>query len=267
MVDQRLDIALVQRGLAESRSQAQKFIKNGYVRLRQSRSVDSETEYLGRDTDNGSVLSKASMKVADDVELDVLMPEQPRFVSRAGDKLEAALSHLELTLKGQSVLDVGQSTGGFSDCVLQRGCKRLVGLDVGRDQLHSRIKNDPRVSDYEGVNARHILPEDLASHDRGPFDLVVMDVSFISQTLILPQLPAFMAPGAQLLSLVKPQFEVGKTGIGKNGIVKDASLYLAVEEKITDTLKWLGLERKAYFESAITGGDGNREFFLFASFG
>ena len=250
-MQKRLDVALVERGLAESRTQAQKMIHDGRVRWYQGQQV--------------SIPTKASIKVLSEDKIVVDTDVTQDFVSRAGLKLNGALDELRLELEDKIVLDVGQSTGGFSDCVLRRGCRRVVGVDVGRDQLHTSIKSDSRVRFYEGLNARYLEPEQLDPVDRGPFDLVVMDVSFISQTLILPQLFPFLAEGGQVLSLVKPQFEVGKDGIAKGGLVKDSSLYVGVQEKILECLVANGLKASSYFESCIAGGDGNREFFVLAS--
>ena len=209
-------------------------------------------------------LTKPSSKVDGDALLRVLMDDEDRYVSRGGLKLAGALARTGVDPDGKIALDVGQSTGGFSDCLLQAGIGALVGVDVGRDQLAEKIKNDARVSYYENINARELPFQLREKHAPTGFDLAVMDVSFISQTLILPALMPLLAPGGDLISLVKPQFEVGREGIGKGGIVRDENLYQQVEEKIRRSCEDLGLQVQDYFASSINGGDGNREFFVWA---
>lgn len=248
----RLDQLLVNKGLAASRTQSQKLIRAGYVYLRVA--------------DLWQLIDKPSSDIAPDTELKVELGNEQTYVSRAGIKLAAALDHLQLSVEGKIALDVGQSTGGFSDCLLARGIARVIGIDVGSGQLASSLRTNKRLTCIEGINARYLTPQDLARYHFPPvFDLIVMDVSFISQTLILPRLPELLAEDGDLVSLVKPQFEVGPEGIGKGGIVKDTSRYQAVEHKISHTLEALGLARRDYFDSPITGGDGNREFFLHAT--
>ncbi|WNZ57552.1 TlyA family RNA methyltransferase [Microbulbifer sp. MKSA007] len=179
--------------------------------------------------------------------------------------MAAILDQTGLNPSGWHALDVGCSTGGFSDCLLQRGAASVVGVDVGRDQLAQKLLDDPRMYLFEGVNARHLEASQIAPHGDAGFDAIVMDVSFISQALILPQLPALLKPSGQLLSLVKPQFEVGPEGIGKGGLVRDAKYYPEVHERITALCEDLGLEVKEYIDSPIKGGDGNREFLLWAT--
>jgi len=165
-------------------------------------------------------------------------------------------------------LDVGISTGGFTDCLLQAGATRVVGVDVGHGQLAARLQDDPRVLLREGINARQLdAAELLPLNDGQPFDLAVMDVSFISQTLVLPVLAPLLKPGGLLLSLVKPQFEVGREGISKGGIVRDPALYAGVQERVTATAREAGFTPLDWFDSPIAGGDGNREFFLYARLG
>ncbi len=247
---ERLDKALVTRALADTRSQAQRMIEAGRV----STHVD----------DGWQVLNKASVKIPDGQLLKVEPGEDDQFVSRGGLKLRGALAYAGLKPEGWAALDVGQSTGGFTDCLLQAGVAKVVGVDVGRDQLVPALKEHPKVVFFEGINARDLPVETLLVEAPGGFDLIVMDVSFISQTLILPGLPALLKPGGHLLSLVKPQFEVGKAGIGKGGIVRDARLYEEVERRIRAQCEALGLTLEGYFPSPITGGDGNREFFVSA---
>lgn len=246
----RLDVLLVQRQLANSRTHAKKLVDAGRVML------GTGAGWLPA--------QKASQNVSEDQELKVEPLPEDSFVSRAGIKLAAILDHTGLDPTGWHALDVGCSTGGFSDCLLQRGAALVVGVDVGRDQLADKLRQDPRMHLFEGVNARHLNAEQLSPFAEQGFDAIVMDVSFISQTLILPRLPALLKPGGQLLTLVKPQFEVGPEGIGKGGLVRDASLYPQVQEKITALCASLGLDVRDYIDSPIRGGDGNREFLLWA---
>lgn len=214
-----------------------------------------------------SIQRKASVKFPDDVVLDVEQGDEQRFVSRAGLKLDGVLQSLDIRIEGMCALDVGQSTGGFSDCLLQHGVQRVVGVDVGHDQLVAQLRNDPRVECLEGVNARTLDPEIFKA--RGlpeSFPLIVMDVSFISQTLILPRLALLSSEGGLLISLVKPQFEVGPEGIAKGGIVKNETWYPKVQRQITECLARNHFELIDYRESSITGGDGNREFFAVARY-
>ncbi len=218
-----------------------------------------------REAAQWQVLTKPGQKLAPDCELQVTPALEDRFVSRGALKLLGALERSTLEVTDMVALDVGQSTGGFTDCLLQAGAACVVGVEVGHDQLAPSLRQDARVICYEGVNARSLSPE-LKQHCRQPegFDLAVMDVSFISQTLILPSLAPLLAPGARLISLVKPQFEVGKAGIGRGGLVRDPALYPQVKSLISDACTAVGLEIEDYFESPITGGDGNREFLLIA---
>jgi len=247
---ERLDKQLVATGLAETRTRAQRLIEQGRVELEQ--------------TGSWRVQRKASVKVAPDTRLRVLPSEEDHYVSRGGLKLRGALSQIGVDPAGWMALDVGQSTGGFTDCLLQAGVRNVVGVDVGHDQLVASLKADSRVLCHEGVNARRLPETELLSQAPEGFDLIVMDVSFISQTLILPGLPTLLKPSGWLVSLVKPQFEVGKAGIGKGGIVRDAGLYQEVETRIRSVCADLSLAVVDYFPSPITGGDGNREFFVVA---
>ena len=212
------------------------------------------------------VVAKSSHKYPDGIEIRVETSDSDRYVSRGGLKLAGALSKVQLDITGFAVLDVGQSTGGFTDCALQAGAAKVVGVEVGHSQLVERLRSDPRVVCLEGVNARSLPEEALLAYtpDSKGFDLVVMDVSFISQTKVLPALVPLMKPGASLVSLVKPQFEVGSSGLGKGGIVRDKSLYPIVKEKIKGCCDSLGLKVTDYFVSNIKGGDGNKEFFIVA---
>lgn len=201
-------------------------------------------------------------------ELALADASESRFVSRGGLKLEAALRHIGLDVRGMVCLDVGQSTGGFTDCLLQHGAARVVGVDVGQGQLHERLRNNPQVLAIEKCNARELSVERLLAlggpQATGPFDCVVGDVSFISQTLIWPALVPLLKPGGHLLMLVKPQFELQPEHIGKGGLVKDPASHEQVKQRIRQACQDHGLTLRDYFESAITGGDGNREFFVWA---
>jgi len=188
---------------------------------------------------------------------------EDRFVSRGGLKLAGALAETGISANGKYCLDVGQSSGGFTDCLLQADATHVVGVDVGHGQLHPRLVSDPRVTALEGVNCRALSPADLGSAlPDGGFTLIVGDVSFISMTLILPQLPTLLSADGDLLLLVKPQFEVGPANIGKGGIVRDPTLYAEVERKLRDCAASLKLAVHGWLNSPITGGDGNREFFI-----
>ncbi|QOR38342.1 TlyA family RNA methyltransferase [Billgrantia diversa] len=249
----RLDQLLVFQGLARSRTRAQRLIRHGRVSVASS----------------GRVLDKPSEKLAEDCRLTVTEDPEERYVSRAGLKLEALIEVLGLDLKGKLVLDVGQSTGGFTDCALAFGARHVVGVEVGHGQLDAELRGDPRVTCLEGLNARAMateprLHEALAAQAVEAPDIAVMDVSFISQTLILPQISALLRPGGELLSLVKPQFEVGPGGVNSRGIVADPMRYAEVQDNIRACCAELGLAICHWQESPITGGDGNREFLLHA---
>ena len=267
----RADQLLVARALASSRSQAQRLIEGG-LRWRVG-------EVWKTVTKNGD-------EIPVDAELQLQDLSEARYVSRGGLKLEAALLRLKLSVAGWTCLDVGQSTGGFTDCLLQQGAARVVGVDVGSAQLHPSLRADPRVLCVEKLNARALDASDLIAaeqdatrasghFDADPdtvahptfepaFDLIVGDLSFISQTLVLPALVPLLKPGAGLLMLVKPQFELQPGQVGKGGIVRDAGLYLLVEHRLRDCCAALGLQVSAWFDSPIDGGDGNHEFFMYA---
>ena len=249
MTTERLDKRLVGLRLAVTRSQARRMIDAGRV----------ESLAPGG---YWQVQCKASTKLPGEVQLRVQISQEDAYVSRGGLKLRAALERSGLNPKGWVALDLGQSTGGFTDCLLQAGVARVVGVEVGRDQLAPRLREDAKVSCYESINARSLPVDRLLQEAPGGYDLAVMDLSFISQTLVLPGLPPVLKPGGYLLSLVKPQFEVGREGIGKGGIVRDSALYGGVQARIKACCEEAGLEPLAYFPSAITGGDGNREFFI-----
>lgn len=247
----RIDQLLVLQGLAPSRSAAQRLIERGAVRWLGPRGW-AVPKKAGEDLPEGCTL-----ELLDDAEL--------RWASRAGLKLAGALEHAKLAVAGRTALDVGQSTGGFTDVLLHAGAARVVGVDVGHGQLLPRLAADPRVTVLEGLNARELSREALgpAMPDEG-FGLVVGDLSFISLTLVLPALVPLLAPGGELLMLVKPQFELQPQDIAKGGLVKAPSAYPRVEARLRDACAALDLEVLAWFDSPITGGDGNKEFFLHA---
>ena len=248
----RADQLLVERGLAASRSQAQRLIAAG-VRWRLS----------GGDW---KPVTKNGEELRETVELQLQDTAESRFVSRGGLKLDGALVHCGLGVIGLRCLDVGQSSGGFTDALLQRGADQVVGVDVGQGQLHPQLRSDPRVVCIEKCNARELTAQQLADAGGGSerFDLIVGDLSFISQTLVWPAIVPLLRPGASLLMLVKPQFELQPEHIGKGGLVKDAASYTLVQQRIAQACTDNGLQLRDYFESAITGGDGNREFFVWA---
>ena len=239
----RADQLLVQRGVAPSRSAAQRLIERGGVRWRAA--------------SGWAVPKKAGEDLPAAAEIEVVNDAELRFVSRGGLKLDAALARCAIDVAGFVCLDVGQGTGGFTDVLLQRGAARVVGVDVGHGQLDRRLAADSRVAAREGINARHLDARDLPV---GRFDLIVADLSFISLALVLPALAPLAA--GDLLLLVKPQFELQPKDIGKGGIVKDAAAYVEVERKLREACEASGLAVVDWFESAVTGGDGNREFFL-----
>ncbi|MFM9926715.1 TlyA family RNA methyltransferase [Variovorax sp. H27-G14] len=270
----RADQLLVERGLAASRSQAVRLIAGG-MRWRDAGTSDAWRSVV-----------KNKDEVPDAAELELDDDAEARYVSRGGLKLEGALTVSGVDPAGKLCLDVGQSTGGFTDCLLQRGAVKVVGVDVGHGQLHARLREDERVVAIEGVNARALTAADLVeepdesdgsedggdiapSEDTGEasaprFDLIVGDLSFISLTLVLPAVVAFLAGDGQLLMLVKPQFELQPGQVGKHGIVRDESMYAVVEKRLHDACAALDLKVLRWFDSPIAGGDGNREFFIHA---
>jgi len=243
----RADQLLVQRGLAPTRSAAQRLIERGAVRWRASA--------------DWRVPRKAGEDLPDASEIEVTDAAELRYVSRGGLKLEGALAHGGLEVAGKVCLDVGQSTGGFTDALLQRGAARVVGVDVGHGQLVEKLRGDARVTAIEGVNARSIQ---AASLPIARYDLIVADLSFISLTLVLPSLAPLLAADGAMVLLVKPQFELQPADIGKGGIVKHASAYPRVEARIRAACAALRLDVRDYFRSPIDGGDGNQEFFVWA---
>jgi 23S rRNA (cytidine1920-2'-O)/16S rRNA (cytidine1409-2'-O)-methyltransferase len=248
----RADQLLVDRGLAASRSQAQRLIASGV----QWRLGDAPWKAVAK---NGEALRET-------VELQVLDAAEAKYVSRGGLKLEGALKHTAVDPKGWRCLDVGQSSGGFTDALLRAGALSVVGVDVGQGQLSPALRSDPRVVCIEKCNARELSAEALteAGVDDPGFDLIVGDLSFISQTLVWPAIVPLLRSAGQMLMLVKPQFELQPEHIGKGGLVKDVASYALVRTRIENACVDNVLTMQAYFESAITGGDGNREFFVWA---
>jgi 23S rRNA (cytidine1920-2'-O)/16S rRNA (cytidine1409-2'-O)-methyltransferase len=239
---QRLDELLVSRGLSPTRAQAKALIMSGRVRHGSER------------------LDKPGKEYADDFELSVDQP--PRFVSRGGEKLTAYLEKFPLELTGAHVLDVGASTGGFTDCALQAGAASATCVDVGHGQLHDKLRRDPRVTNREKLNARHLAPADLP---RASYDVVIMDLSFISLKTVLPAVWPFLRPGGTLVALVKPQFEAGKAEVDKGqGIIRDDAVRLRVMADVRDfALRELpGATLRGEMECPVHGADGNREFLL-----
>ena len=334
----RADQLLVQRGLASTRAQAQRLIASGVQWLKLSHhhtaqgatssaeigassnaasSTLSSTLYWQRIAKNGDILP-------DDAQIELLNDAEARYVSRGGLKLEGALKSLGLSVKGSTCLDVGQSTGGFTDCLLQQGATRVVGVDVGFGQLHDKLRSDERVLCFERVNAREpgviaaeiakllagdeeadidsefddddnygedyddakFTPKNIAAQATNTpatainlevnndifepdfvaeFDFIVGDLSFISQTLVLPAIAPLLKPNGCMVMLVKPQFELNFGQVGKGGIVREAALYEQVEKRVREAYTEEGLTVHAWLESPIQGGDGNREFFIHAS--
>ena len=252
----RADQLLVARGHAPTRSAAQRLIDAGAVR------------WLG--PKGWAVPRKAGEDLPDGCQVEVTDDAELRFVSRGGLKLAAAFDRCGFSVEGRHGLDVGQSTGGFTDLLLQRGAADVVGIEVGHGQLHARLAADPRVECHEGVNARDVVGSAFAqAHPENSFDVVTGDLSFISLTLVLPTLRRYLKPDGHLLMLVKPQFELQPEHIGKGGIVKDARSFVEVETRIRAACREQGLAVRDYFQSPITGGGhgvtaGNTEFFVWA---
>ena len=235
----RLDRLLVDRGLAESREKAQALIMAGEVIL------------------NGQKAAKPGQSVADDAEVEVRA--RPPYVSRSGLKLAAALRRFAIDVAGQVCLDIGASTGGFTDCLLQAGAARVHAVDVGSGQLAWSLRTDPRVVVHEGLNARELR----FAHIGELVALIACDVSFISITLVLPAIVVLLQPGGRMVILIKPQFEVGKGQVGKGGIVREPRLHQAACERVNSAVGAFGF-RGSIMESPILGAEGNKEFLLYA---
>jgi 23S rRNA (cytidine1920-2'-O)/16S rRNA (cytidine1409-2'-O)-methyltransferase len=230
-------VELVRRGLAESRSRAQEAVEQGRVLV------------------SGSLATKPERMVEASEAIEVV-GDEPRFVSRGGDKLDAALDAFGIDVSGRRCLDVGASTGGFTDCLLQRGAASVIALDVGRGQLAWSLRQDERVTVLERTDVRSVGTDDI-----GRVDLVVVDVSFISLRTVLPQIAA-LADDAPIVALVKPQFEVGKGRVGRKGVVRDPVLHDEAVAGVVERAASLGLETKGTFASPLLGAEGNREFFV-----
>jgi 23S rRNA (cytidine1920-2'-O)/16S rRNA (cytidine1409-2'-O)-methyltransferase len=238
----RLDALLVARGLVESREKARALILAGKVEV------------------NGRKVSKAGTLIAADADLQVAEPEHP-WVGRGGIKLAHALEKFGIDVAGRLALDIGASTGGFTDVLLQRGARHVIALDVGHNQLHWKLRSDPRVTVLEGVNARALTRETLPGIGDGA-GIVTIDVSFISLRHILPVVPPLLAAPADVVALVKPQFEAGRDEVGRGGLVTDPAIHARVIAAVGDEAATVGLTRVAVIESPITGAEGNREFLM-----
>ncbi|MGP0071524.1 MAG: TlyA family RNA methyltransferase [Bryobacteraceae bacterium] len=235
----RLDVLVVERGLADSREKARALILAGQVLV------------------DGQKADKAGANIGAGAQIELL--EQPRYVGRGGLKLEAALDHFGISPAGKICLDVGSSTGGFTDCLLQRGAARVYAIDVGTGQLDWKLRNHPRVIVQEQVNARYLTRDQVPE----PIALAVCDVSFISITMILPALARLLAPDAEMVILVKPQFELDRDQVGKGGIIRDSALHQQACRRVERAVEELGFHT-AIIPSPILGAEGNREFLLHA---
>lgn len=237
---ERIDKLLVSRGLAESRTKAQALVMAGVVLVNEQR------------------VEKPSDTVAPDAEIRIKGGDDPasRYVGRGGVKLETALREFEIEVAGFHCLDVGASTGGFTDCLLQHGAKHVIAIDVGHNQIDWRLRTDARVEVREGINARYLKPGDFSTK----FHLIVMDVSFISATKVLPAIVPLLKDQGRLITLIKPQFEVGRGEVGKGGIVRDPQKHARVIEEVNTVAQLLGLRVRNVIESPIHGADGNVEF-------
>ncbi|MBQ8250168.1 MAG: TlyA family RNA methyltransferase [Clostridia bacterium] len=233
----RIDKLLFSRGLAKSRESAQRMIRDGNVLV------------------DGKIITKPSFEAAEECDI-TLVGETLKYVSRGGLKLERALDAFAIDVNGLDCVDIGASTGGFTDCLLKRGASHVRAVDVGRSQLDKTLERDERVTSFEGVNARYLKPEDIG----GLCDMAVCDVSFISLTLIMPAVSELLSEKGCFVALIKPQFEAGRANIGKNGIVKDRNIHAEVIERVIDAAAECGLHCFALTASPILGGDGNREY-------
>ena len=240
----RIDKALVVRGLCRSRAEAQAALDGGVVTL------------------DGALVSKASLLVSDEAVLAVA-EAGPSWVSRAAPKLDAALTQFGIAVAGRAALDVGASTGGFTECLLRRGAVSVYAIDVGHGQMVSAIAADPRVCSREGVNARSVTPSDFPH----PFDIIVADLSFISLTLVLPALAPLLGAGGDMVCLVKPQFEVGASKLGKGGIVRDPRAHEEALARVVGAARACGLLERGRMPSTVEGAEGNREFLVWLKTG
>lgn len=238
----RLDILVVERGLTKTRSRAQALILAGRVRV------------------NNAIATKTGLQVNSDADVTVSERDHP-FVGRGGLKLTHAFDQLGIDVRGRIALDIGASTGGFTDVMLHRRARHVVAVDVGRGQLDWRLRNDERVTVMEGTNARYLTTGDFPVGLRA-FSCVTIDVSFISLKLILPVLPPLLTINSDIAALVKPQFEAGRSEVGKGGIVRDPNIHLRVVEEVIAAADTLGLRHVSTTASPILGAEGNREFFV-----
>jgi 23S rRNA (cytidine1920-2'-O)/16S rRNA (cytidine1409-2'-O)-methyltransferase len=234
----RADQILVERGFFESRARAQRAIMAGKVRVGEQ------------------LLGKPAAMI--DIDAPISIAESPQFVSRGAMKLAGALDHFKIDVRNKVGLDIGASTGGFTDCLLQRGVAKVFAVDVGRGQLAWKIRNDPRVVVLEKVNARFLSREEIPQ----PVDLCVIDVSFISLTLILPPAFELITPDGMVLALIKPQFELQRQDVGRGGIVRDLALHEKAQQKIVKFVEEADYRVVGLVPSTITGTDGNQEFFI-----
>lgn len=240
MKRERIDKLLVERGMAQSRSRAHALVMAGLVLVDEQR-VEKPSEMFAAD-------ANVRVKGTDDPAV--------RYVGRGGLKLEAALEKFGVDVTDSVCLDVGASTGGFTDCLLQRGARRVVAIDVGHNQMDWRLRTDERVETREGINARYLKPEDFDVK----FTLAVMDVSFISATKVMPAVVPLLSEKGRLILLIKPQFEVGRGEVGRGGIVTDASKHRRVVEEVGNAARELGLVERGVIESPVQGAEGNTEF-------
>jgi 23S rRNA (cytidine1920-2'-O)/16S rRNA (cytidine1409-2'-O)-methyltransferase len=238
----RLDALIVARGLAQSRDRARALVLAGEVEV------------------NGRPVTKAGASVDADAAVVLRVPDHP-WVGRGGLKLAHALDEFAVDPSGMTALDVGASTGGFTHVLLERGAARVVALDVGHGQLDWKLRQDPRVVVVEGVNARYLRPADLPD-DLRHFDLVTIDVSFISLRLILPAIAPLLGDRGRVIALVKPQFEAGRAEVGRGGLVRDPAVHARVVHEVAESAHRIGLERVAVTPSATAGAGGNQEYFL-----
>lgn len=240
----RLDLYLSSKGLVKSRTRASEMISGGFV------------------TVNGKSITKPAYDV-DENDSVTITGEEHGFVGRGGMKLDGALDVFGISVDGFVCADIGASTGGFTDCLLQRGASRVYAVDSGHGQLDEKLRNDPRVINLEGINARYMDGETLPEK----CDIAAADLSFISQTLVLGGMTNILKPGGTVVTLIKPQFECGKSALSKNGIVRDKKQHIAAIRQVLSCAVSVGLMPQKITASQITGGDGNREFLMFATLG
>lgn len=247
----RLDLYLVENKLANSRTQAQDFISQGYVVIESAgqKKIIDKSNYIVRTGDQ--IIVEAN--------------ELQKYVSRGGLKLERALTKQNINVKDKVALDVGQSTGGFTDCLLKMGARQVVGVDVGHSQLHASLKTDSRIISFENLNVKDLSMNAgfVKEVPINKFDLVVADLSFISLTKVIPSISNFLSDGSEYLFLVKPQFECGPENLDKNGLVKNAKVYKTVEADVKKSVMQYFKNVEAYFPCEVIGKDGNQEFFIY----